>query len=95
MGPNLRLLPIGEPVTDGDLGSVADRDQLERAFRRISIDHRAVVVLHHYLDLPLDEVADVLGIPSGTAHSRLHHAMRALRAALEAESRTPVQEAAR
>ena len=93
--PNLRLLPIGEPVTDGDLGSVADRDQLERAFRRISIDHRAVVVLHHYLDLPLDEVADVLGIPSGTAHSRLHHAMRALRAALEAESRTPVQEAAR
>ena len=48
--------------------SVVDRDQLERGFRRLSLDHRTVVVLHHYLDLPLDGIADVLGIPVGTAH---------------------------
>jgi RNA polymerase sigma factor (sigma-70 family) len=92
--PNLRLLPADEPVTDRDLSSVEDREQLDRGFSRLSIDHRAVVVLHHYLDLPLDRVADVLGIPVGTAHSRLHHAMRGLRAALDADAR-PVREVAR
>jgi RNA polymerase sigma factor (sigma-70 family) len=91
--PNLRLLPVDEPGADGDLGLVVDRDELERGFRRLSLDHRTVVVLHHYLDLPLDRVADIVGIPTGTAHSRLHHAMRALRAALEADSRAPVREA--
>jgi RNA polymerase sigma-70 factor (ECF subfamily) len=90
--PNLRLLPIDEPVADDNMSSVVVRDELERGFRRLSIDHRAVVVLHHYLDLPLDRVADILGIPVGTAHSRLHHAMRGLRAALDADSRTPVRE---
>jgi len=92
--PNLRLLSVEEPATDDDLGSVVDRDQLERGFHRLSIEHRSVVVLHHYLDLPLDRVAEILGIPAGTAHSRLHHAMRGLRAALEADSRPPVREAA-
>ena len=91
--PNLRLLPIDEPAAD-DLSSVVDRDQLERGFRRLSIDHRAVVVLHHYVDLPLERVAEILGIPVGTAHSRLHHAMRGLRAALEADARPTVREVA-
>jgi len=68
--PNLRLLPVDEPVVDDGLSSVLDRDQLERGFRRLSLDHRTVVVLHHYLDLPLDRVAEIIGIPSGTAHSR-------------------------
>jgi RNA polymerase sigma factor (sigma-70 family) len=93
--PNLRLLPLDERVDDDGLSSVVDRDQLERGFRRLPIDHRAVVVLHHYLDLPLDRVAEVLGIPVGTAHSRLHHAMRGLRAALDADARPTVREAAR
>jgi RNA polymerase sigma-70 factor, ECF subfamily len=93
--PNLRLLATEEPFADHDLSSVVDRDQLERGFSRLSIDHRAVVVLHHYLDLPLDRVADILGIPVGTAHSRLHHAMRGLRGALDADARPPVQEVAR
>lgn len=70
--------------------SVADRDQLERGFRRLSADHRAVVVLHHYLDLPMDEIALILEIPPGTARSRLHRAMAVLRAALEADDRVPV-----
>src|SRR5215212_6682460 len=56
--PNLHLLPAHEPATMDGLSSVVDRDQLERAFRRLSLEHRAVVVLHHYLDLPLDEVAE-------------------------------------
>ncbi len=85
--PNLRLLPGDELAADDDLSSVVDRDQLERGFRRLSIDHRTVVVLHHYLDLPLERVAEIVGIPTGTAHSRLHHAMRALRAALDADRR--------
>ena len=93
--PNLRLLPTDEPAASDALGSVHDRDQLERGFRRLSIDHRAVVVLHHYLDLSIDEVADTLGIPVGTVRSRLHHAMRGLRAALDADTRPPAREVAR
>jgi RNA polymerase sigma-70 factor, ECF subfamily len=76
-----------EPVIDAAIQVVADRDQLERGFRRLSIDHRAIVVLRHYLGMPLVDVATALGIPSGTAKSRYHHAMSALRAALEAEAR--------
>ncbi len=68
-------------------GSIAARDELERGFRRLSPEQRAIVVLHHYLGYPLTEIADTLGIPAGTARSRLHHATRLLRAALEADAR--------
>jgi RNA polymerase sigma-70 factor (ECF subfamily) len=85
--PNLHLLPT-EGQLEADAASVViNRDELERGFRRLSIDHRAVVVLHHYLGMPLDRVADTLDIPRGTARSRLHYAMRAMRAALEADAR--------
>ena len=90
--PNMRLLSVDEPMVVDGTGPVVDRDQLERAFRRLSIDHRAVVVLHHYADLPLEAVADALGIPPGTVRSRLHHAMRGLRAALDADSRSVSRE---
>ena len=93
--PNLRLLPVGEPVGADVLSSVHDRDQLERGFRRLSIEHRAVVVLHHYLDLPLETVAETLGVPIGTVRSRLHYAMRGLRAALDADARPVRQEVVR
>jgi RNA polymerase sigma-70 factor, ECF subfamily len=92
--PNLRLLPIDEAVAPEAYSSVIDRDQLERGFRRLSIDHRAVVVLHHYVDMPLEEVAEVLGVPIGTVRSRLFHAMRGLRAALEADARPAFREVA-
>ena len=85
--PNMRLLPSDEPMQADGTSSVIDRDQLERGFRRLSIDHRAVLVLHHYLDMPLDQVAESLGVPAGTVRSRLHHAMRGLRAALDADAR--------
>ena len=92
--PNLRLMPADEPTVEGDQSSVVDRDQLERGFRRLSLDHRAVVVLYHYLDMPLDGIAETLDIPVGTAHSRLHHAMRGLRAALDADARSTSRKAA-
>ena len=93
--PNLRLLPADGPMAVDALNAIVDRDQIERAFRRLTFDHRAVVVMHHYLDLPLEQVAEALGIPLGTVHSRLHYAMRGLRAALDAEARPTPQEAAR
>jgi RNA polymerase sigma-70 factor (ECF subfamily) len=91
--PNHRLLASDEPAAPEGLDLVADRDQLERGFRRLSIEHRAVVVLHHYLDLPLSDVATLLGIPPGTVRSRMHHAMRSLRAALDADARLAPREA--
>jgi RNA polymerase sigma-70 factor (ECF subfamily) len=68
---------------------LANRDEMERAFRTLSPEHRAVVVLHHYEGLPLTEIADALGIPAGTARSRLHNAMRRLRSALEEPAHVP------
>ena len=70
--------------------AVADRDELERAFRRLPIDQRAVFVLHHYLGLPLVEIAEMLEIPAGTARSRLHYATRGLRDALTADAEPAV-----
>ncbi|HLA16812.1 MAG TPA: sigma factor-like helix-turn-helix DNA-binding protein, partial [Candidatus Limnocylindrales bacterium] len=68
-------------------GAVADRDELARVFGRLSIEHRTIVVLHHYLGLTVDEAATTIGIPVGTAKSRLHYATEALRAALDADAR--------
>ena len=93
--PNLRVLPADEPARAGELDAVISRDQLETAIRRLSVDHRTVLVLHHYADIPVDRVAQILEIPVGTAHSRLHHAMRAMRAALDADERPAAAEAIR
>jgi RNA polymerase sigma-70 factor (ECF subfamily) len=76
-----------EPARPDESRRVADRDELERAFRQLSEEQRAVVVLRHYVGLSVAESADALGVPTGTAASRLHYAMRALRAALEANDR--------
>jgi RNA polymerase sigma-70 factor (ECF subfamily) len=92
--PNLRVLRPEQATESDELASVADRDQLERAFRRLSVEHRAVVVMHHYLNLSVDEVADSLGVPAGTVRSRLYYAMRALRAALDADARQVAREVA-
>lgn len=89
--PNL-FGTTAEPTASDAAGSILERDLLERAFRRLSIDHRAVVVLRYYLDLTPDQVADTLGIPGGTARSRLHHAMRGMRAALDADARPAAPE---
>jgi RNA polymerase sigma factor (sigma-70 family) len=87
---NLRALPVDGPAGPDQLLTVADRDQLERGFRRLSSDQRAILVLHHYAGYSPTEIAEALGIPPGTARSRLHHAHRAMRAALEADDRGQV-----
>jgi RNA polymerase sigma-70 factor (ECF subfamily) len=89
---NLRVLPIDGPATPDHTLTMADRDQLERGFRRLSPQQRAILVLHHYEGYAPSEIADLLGIPPGTARSRLHHAHRAMRAALEADARATVRE---
>jgi RNA polymerase sigma-70 factor (ECF subfamily) len=73
-----------------ELTPVIDRDQLERGFQHLSVEHRAVLVLRCMLDLPMDQVAEALGIAPGTVGSRLSRAIRALRAALEADARSAV-----
>ena len=80
-------MPAVEPHAPDELSPVVDRDVLERAFARLSMDHRIVVVLRYYQDLAVPEIARLLGIREGTAKSRLYHAMRGLRAALEADAR--------
>ena len=86
---DIRLLPVDGPIEAEGLLTVNDRDQLERAFRRLTLEQRAILVFHFYLDLPLIEVADRVGIPLGTAKSRLHHAKHAPRASLDADERVP------
>jgi RNA polymerase sigma-70 factor, ECF subfamily len=92
--PNLRLL-AGDQPTSSSTEAVIVRDQLERGFRRLSLKHRVVVVLHHYLDLPLEEIATTLDVPFGTVASRLHYALRSLRAAIDADDRLVEREASR
>ncbi|HEX5825966.1 MAG TPA: RNA polymerase sigma factor [Candidatus Limnocylindrales bacterium] len=81
---NVRVLELEESAFADAGHSVHDREQLEEAFATLSIDQRAVFALHHYLGVPLVEIASTLGIPAGTARSRLHYATQAMRAAIEA-----------
>lgn len=89
---NLHMLVAGDAYAADDILGVHDRDQLERGFRRLPPEQRAVLVFHHYLGMTLAEVADHVGIPIGTAKSRLRYASHALRAALEADARPANQE---
>ena len=81
----VELTPIHDAPTLDGAGLIADRDQLDRVLARLEPEARAVVVLHFYLDLPLPRVADMLGIPIGTAKSRLHRSLGAMRSALAIE----------
>jgi RNA polymerase sigma-70 factor (ECF subfamily) len=82
----IRVLPIDGPAGPDPTVSVDDRDLLERAFARLTPQHRAVFVLHHYAGLPLASIAEVVGAPVGTVKSRLHHATRTLRGSVAADS---------
>jgi DNA-directed RNA polymerase specialized sigma24 family protein len=67
--------------------ALAARDQLERAFRRLTPEQRAALVVHHYRGLPDAEAASVLEIAVGTFKSRLYRATAAMRAAVDADDR--------
>jgi RNA polymerase sigma factor (sigma-70 family) len=82
----VRPLSVNHSIADGT-GSLADRDLLERAFARLKPEQRAVVVLHHHSGFSAAEIARILGIPEGTARSRIHYATGAMRAALRADAR--------
>ena len=79
----VRAIPTDISLEPDVARSVATRDELEDAFRRLTPEQRTIVVLHHHLGYALTEIASTLGIPYGTARSRLHHAVRQLRAALD------------
>jgi len=84
--PALRLLTADGVQADPAI-AIANREQLDRAFRTLSTEQRAAIVLQYYRDLTIPEIADVLKVPVGTVRSRLHYAKRALRAAIEADAR--------
>jgi RNA polymerase sigma-70 factor (ECF subfamily) len=82
----LHVTPDQEPTGAPDTTEIhAERDRLERLLGRLPIDQRAVIVLHFYVGLPLTDAADALGIPHGTAKSRLNRGLVALRSSMSAE----------
>jgi RNA polymerase sigma-70 factor (ECF subfamily) len=83
----LRLLPRDEPTLPDPATRIANRDQLDEAFRQLSVEHRTVVVLVHYLGMSARQAAETMGTPVGTVRSRLHYALTQLRAAIEADAR--------
>jgi RNA polymerase sigma factor (sigma-70 family) len=83
----VRELPLDEHAGADELPGVFDRDQLERGFRRLNVDERAIVVLHHVEGYPLTAIAEILGLPVGTVKSRLHRSIQTMRAALDADGR--------
>ena len=82
---NLQLLRYERGDVPDSTSQVATQDQLDGAFRRLSVEHRTVVVLVHYLGLSPAEAAERMGTPPGTARSRLHYALQHLRSAIEAD----------
>jgi RNA polymerase sigma-70 factor (ECF subfamily) len=81
----VELTPIDAPSAHDLAAGLADREMLETALRGLAPGHRAVVALHYLLGMPLPEVATSLGIPLGTAKSRLHYSLAAMRVAVTAE----------
>jgi RNA polymerase sigma-70 factor, ECF subfamily len=88
---HVRLLTVEPSMADAST-ALADRDQMARSLSRLPPDQRAALVLRYHLGLSVPEVAVTLGIPLGTAKSRLHHATEALRAAVDADARPSVRE---
>ncbi len=80
----VELTAIDAPAAHDVAGALADRQLLDQALAGLDPGHRAVVALHYLLGLPLPEVAQILGIPLGTAKSRLHYALAAMRTTVTA-----------
>jgi RNA polymerase sigma factor (sigma-70 family) len=91
LAPGPRVM-LPEVSSADPIGSIVDREEMERAFRRLNVDQRAVIVLQYYRDLTLPQIAEVLDVPIGTVRSRAHYAKRVLRAAIEADARPTIVE---
>ena len=81
----VELTPFAPPSIADETGTVIDRDQLERAFRELDPGQRAVLVLHYYVGMSVPQVAETLGVPLGTAQSRLARALATMRSTLGAQ----------
>ena len=82
----LHVSPDASAVRTRDVtADIAEREWVLAELGRLDLDRRVVLVLHYYLDLPLPEVADTLGIPYGTVASRLHRGLDAMRSSMRAE----------
>ena len=82
------LSPADEPRAVDAFAIVAHRDQLERGFQRLSMDHRVLLVLRYLVGMTPEEIAEVLGLPRSTVYSRLQAVVGAMRAALDADARS-------
>lgn len=89
--PSVGAATPREPIAPDDFGHLYDRDQVERGFAELSVDHRAVLVLRYYLDMPLETIGETLGIPIGTVNSRLNRAISRMRTILERTSGIPAK----
>jgi RNA polymerase sigma-70 factor (ECF subfamily) len=87
----LRIV-VSEPFAADPAGAITNREEMERAFRRLNAEQRAVIVLQYYQDMSLPQIAGILDVPIGTVRSRAHYAKRILRAAIEADSRPVIEE---
>jgi RNA polymerase sigma factor (sigma-70 family) len=87
--PEGEMQAADEPRAGDAFGAVVDRDELERGFQHLSVEHRAVIVLRYLLDMTFEQIAETLDIPMGTVGSRLSRATESLRAAIEADTRPP------
>ena len=85
------LLADHDPAIADESSGVIDRDRLDRAFRRLPLEQRVVIVLNHVEGLSQDEIATTLGLPLGTVKSRVRYALAGLRSALEADDRAPAE----
>ena len=84
---SLHLLTTDAPIVPDPAARIASLEELDRAFRQLSVEHRTVVVLVHYLDMTPKQAAEAMGTPVGTARSRLHYALQAMRSAIETDAR--------
>jgi RNA polymerase sigma factor (sigma-70 family) len=89
--PSVGAATPREPLAPDGFGHLYDRDQVERGFAELSLDHRAVLVLRYYLDMPLEAIGETLGVPIGTVNSRLNRALGRMRAILEQTSGIPAK----
>jgi RNA polymerase sigma-70 factor (ECF subfamily) len=87
----VEIMPLDSPTTSDASTHLANRELVDQALRGLNAGHRAVVALHYLLGMPLPEVAKSLGIPVGTAKSRLHYALAAMRLSTVELDATPVK----
>ena len=84
----VELTPIDMPFVPDETAGLGDRELIDDALRRLDPEFRAVIVLHYFLGMPLQDVAVALRIPVGTVKSRLHRSLRSMRITLESAEET-------